>query len=76
MFEPLPEKPPHMAGKWIMLIGAVGCGIGVGLATFLLGEEAMQSDLALFGSGGVGILVGVVVGWRLIMPSTTASPRE
>lgn len=76
MFEPLPEKPPHMAGKWIMLIGALGGGVGVAIAAFLLGEEAMQSNMVLFGCGGAGILVGVVAGWKLMMPSTASSAKE
>ncbi len=76
MLEPLPEKPPHMAGKWIMLIGALGGGVGVAIAAFLLGEEAMQSNLVLFGSGGAGILVGVLAGWKLIMPSSPSATQE
>jgi hypothetical protein len=69
MFEPLPEKPPHMAGKWIMLVGILGGGVGLAVGGLLFGEEAFQSDLVMFGSGGVGILVGVLAGWKLIMPS-------
>ena len=76
MFEPLPEKPPHMAGKWIILIGALGGGVGVAIAAFLFGEEAMQSNLVLFGSGGGGILVGMLAGWKLIMPSRPRSTQE
>jgi hypothetical protein len=73
MFEPLPEKPPHMAGKWIMLIGCLGGGVGVAIGAFFFGEEAFQSNVVLFGCAGVGILAGVAVGWKLIMPSARHS---
>jgi hypothetical protein len=75
MLDPLPEKPPHMAGRWIILIGALGAGAGVAIAAFLLGEEAMQSNVVLFGSGGVGMLLGVMAGWKLIMPSSPTPPE-
>jgi hypothetical protein len=78
VFEQLPEKPPHMAGKWLVLIGCLGAGVGLAAGAFLFGEEAMQSNLVLFGSAGVGILAGVAVGWKLIMPSnrTLGEPLE
>jgi hypothetical protein len=61
-----------MAGKWLVLIGGLGAGVGVGIAAWLFGEEAMQSNFVLFSSAGVGILVGVAAGWKLIMPSHRA----
>ncbi len=69
MFEPLPEKPSHFAGHWIKFI-ALGGGIaGVATAGWLFGEEGLQSNAILFGSFAVGALLGLVVGWRVVMPS-------
>jgi len=76
MFEPLPEKPPHMAGKWLMLFGVLGAAIGVGVVGLVFGSEAMQSNVVLFGSGGAGILLGVIAGWKLIMPASSRPPEE
>jgi hypothetical protein len=79
MFEPTPEKPPHMAGKWITIIGVAFAGGAVGLAGWLMGEEALQSNTVLFGSAAIGMLIGVFVGWKVVMPrrppSSGASPN-
>ncbi len=73
MFEPLPEKPPHMAGHWIVLIACGGGVVGAMVALWLFGEERFQSNTIMFGSFGLGALVGLVAAWRLIVPRAPRS---
>jgi hypothetical protein len=68
VFEPLPEKPPHMAGHWIVLIACGGGVIGLVVGAFVFGEKAFQSNAVLFGSFGIGVLLGLVVAWKWVMP--------
>jgi hypothetical protein len=69
MFEQLPEKAPHAAGYWIVLIALAGGVAGAAAGYWLFGEAAFQtSNAVMFGSFGVGALVGLVAGWRLIVP--------
>ena len=68
MFEQLPEHPPHLAGKWITLIAILGGMAGVGIVGYFVGEEGMQSNLAMFGSFGAGALLGLIAAWKIVMP--------
>jgi hypothetical protein len=68
MFEPLPEKPPHLAGSWVVWIGTAGGVAGVAIGAWLFGAERFQSNAVMFGSFAIGALAGVAVGWRIVMP--------
>jgi hypothetical protein len=73
MFEPLPEKPPHMASYWIMFIAGAGGFVGLYTGFKVFGEEGFQSNTVMFGSFAVGALAGLVAGWKLVIPSRPRS---
>ncbi len=77
MFDPLPEKPPHMAGKFLVLVGSAGGICSVALAGWLLGPDRFATSNAwLLGSFAPGALLGVFIGWKAFMPTPPATPRE
>jgi hypothetical protein len=73
MFQQAPEHPPHMASKWIALIAVLGGIAGVAVTAYFLGEEAFQSNVVMFGSFGAGALLGLVAGWKIVMPRRRSS---
>ncbi len=77
MFEPLPEKPPHMAGRFLFLFATVG-GLGaVALVGWLFGTERFAtSDAWLICSFVLGVGPGLWVGWKVLMPAPPVRPRE
>ena len=68
MFEPAPERPPHMAGHWIVFIAVAGGIIGVVVGGWLFGEEGFQNNTVMFGTFGAGALLGLVAGWKIVIP--------
>jgi H+/Cl- antiporter ClcA len=77
VFEAPPEQPSHFAFYWVLLIGAVGGFAGMYVGVWLFGEARFQtSDVALFGSFIAGAILGVVAGWKLVMPSRRPSSER
>ena len=76
MFEPVPEKLPHMAGHWIVLIACAGGVIGLVVGGWLFGEERFESNAFMFGSFAVGAVLGLAAGWKLIVPRRQPSSHD
>jgi hypothetical protein len=77
MFDPVPEKPPHMAGRFLVIFGTVGGIASIALVGWLLGPERFATSNAwLLGSFAPGAALGVFLGWKAIMPRPPVIPRE
>jgi hypothetical protein len=57
-----------MAGHWIVLIACAGGLGGLVAGVLLFGEGAFQSNAVMFGSFGIGTLLGLAVAWKWVMP--------
>jgi hypothetical protein len=75
MFDPLPEHPPHMAGKFIMLFAMAGACASMAVAV-AFGVDIGSSDAAFYLTTGIGLGFGTIVGWKVIMPSPPVTPTE
>jgi hypothetical protein len=77
MFDPLPEKPPHMAAHFLVMFGTAGGIASIALVGWLLGIERFATSNAwLLGSFAPGAVLGVFLGWTAIMPRPPVIPRD
>jgi hypothetical protein len=78
MFEPLPEKAPHMAGRFLVMFGLAGGAATWALSEWLFGTGSAltNSDAWFLGSFGLGAIPGVMIGWKLLMPAPPVKARD
>ena len=77
MFEPLPEKPPYMAGRFLFMFGVAGGLAAVVFVGRLFGTERIATSNAwLVCSFILGVGPGLWVGWHVLMPAPPPKLRD
>jgi hypothetical protein len=75
MFEPPPEKPSAFARYWLLIVGCVGGGLGVGGVGWAFGHESLQNDVVMIGSFIGGAFLAVLAMWKVIVPPGAEPPE-
>lgn len=76
MFDPLPEHPPHMAGRFLFMFGAAGGLAAVMLVGLVFGMDRIANSNAwLIPSFVLGVGPGLWVGAKVLLPSSSSPGR-